>query len=336
LIAALGKLSPFSAFKLPMLDILAITGPIYITILIGYLTTRQGIFAKPDMRVFGKFVFNLALPAMLFNAVSQRKIGEIFNGHYVLVYLLGSLLTLLLGWLWCRRFAKMKSLSSTFYVMGMTCSNSGFVGFPILVLVLAPVAGVALAMNMIVENFVIIPFLLALAERSQNKSRSWLQAMAVSLVKLLTNPLVIGLVLGSLVSLSGVQLPAAISRVINLFALSSSALSLFVIGGTLVGLPLKGLSRQVLPITVGKLLVHPLAVFAVMALLTWFGMPQLDASARTAALLMAAMPMMGTYIVLAQLYGQEDISAAALLVTTAASFLTLSALLWLLKPSLLP
>jgi predicted permease len=112
-------------------------------------------------------------------------------------------------------------------------------------------------------------------------------------------------------------------------------LSLFVIGGTLVGLPLKGLSRQVLPITVGKLLVHPLAVFAVMALLTWLGMPELDASTRTAALLMAAMPMMGTYIVLAQLYGQEDISAAALLVTTATSFFTLSALLWLLKPNLL-
>jgi malonate transporter and related proteins len=317
-----------------MLDILAITGPIYITILIGYLTTRQGIFAKADMRVFGKFVFNLALPAMLFNAVSQRKISEIFNGTYVLVYLLGSLLTLLLGWLWCRRFAKMDSLSSTFHVMGMTCSNSGFVGFPILVLIMAPVAGVALAMNMIVENFVIIPLLLALAERSQNKSRHWLRAVGDAFVKLITNPIVIGLVMGSIVALSGWQLPPAVSRVINLFALSSSALSLFVIGGTLVGLPLKGLSQHVFPIIVGKLLLHPLAMFAVMACLTWVGLPPLDNSMRVAALLLAAMPMMGTYIVFAQLYGKEDISAAALLLTTATSFFTLSALLWLLKPTL--
>ena len=66
-----------------MLDILAITGPIYITILIGYLTTRQGIFAKSDMRVFGKYVINLALPALLFNALSQRQIGEILNTSYV-------------------------------------------------------------------------------------------------------------------------------------------------------------------------------------------------------------------------------------------------------------
>jgi predicted permease len=318
-----------------MLDILAITGPIYITILIGYLTTRQGMFAKPDMRVFGKFVFNLALPAMLFNAISQRKISEIFNGTYLLAYLFGTLLTFLLGWLWCRRFAKLDSLTSTFYVMGMTCANSGFVGFPVLVLIMAPVAGVALAMNMIVENFVIIPLLLALADRSQSKPTSWLQVIADSSKKLVTNPIVIGLVLGTLYALSGWQMPAAMSRVINLFALSSSALSLFVIGGTLLGLSIKGMSQSILPIAIGKLLVHPMAVFAVIACLNWFGLPAMDEQTRTAALLMSAMPMMGTYIVLAQLYGKEDNSAAALLVTTVASFFTLSALLWALKHSIL-
>jgi malonate transporter and related proteins len=285
--------------------------------------------------VFGKYVFNLALPAMLFNAISQRKISEIFNGTYLLAYLFGTLLAFLLGWLWCRRFAKLDSLTSTFYVMGMTCANSGFVGFPVLVLIMAPVAGVALSMNMIVENFVIIPLLLALADRSQNKSASWLQAIADSSKKLVTNPIVIGLVLGTLYALSGWQMPAAMSRVINLFALSSSALSLFVIGGTLVGLSIKGMSQSILPIAIGKLLVHPMAVFAVIACLNWFGLPTMDEQTRTAALLMSAMPMMGTYIVLAQLYGKEDNSAAALLVTTVASFFTLSALLWALKHSIL-
>ena len=75
---------------------MAITGPIYITILIliGYLTTRQGIFAKSDMRVFGKYVINLALPALLFNALSQRKSGEILKLIYVVAYLASSLIIL--------------------------------------------------------------------------------------------------------------------------------------------------------------------------------------------------------------------------------------------------
>ena len=150
-----------------MLDILAITGPIFLCIALGYLTTRGGLFDRGDMRVFGKFVINLALPAMLFNALDKHPIGEILNTSYLLAYLAGSLLTLGLGYTAYRRLAHTPALQSTCYAMGLSCSNSGFVGFPILVLTLAPVAGVALALNMVVENVVMIPLLLAMAERAR-------------------------------------------------------------------------------------------------------------------------------------------------------------------------
>ena len=77
-----------------MLDILAITGPIYLTIVLGFVATGLGRFAKADMRVFGRFVINLALPALLFNALAQRQIGEILNASYVLAYLAGTLIVL--------------------------------------------------------------------------------------------------------------------------------------------------------------------------------------------------------------------------------------------------
>ena len=70
-----------------MLDILAITGPIYLTIALGYFLTRRGLFARADMRVLGQFVINLALPALLFNALAQRKLGDILNGRYMLCLL---------------------------------------------------------------------------------------------------------------------------------------------------------------------------------------------------------------------------------------------------------
>lgn len=48
-----------------MLQILAITGPIYIAIGIGFVATRSSLFAKLDLRVLGKFVIHIALPALL-------------------------------------------------------------------------------------------------------------------------------------------------------------------------------------------------------------------------------------------------------------------------------
>ena len=116
------------------LDILGITGPIYLAIAIGFFCTRQGLFAKADMQLFGKFTLQLALPALLFNALSQRRVAEILNLNYLLAYALGSLMVIGLGLFWARK-VKGQSLSySSMFAMGMSCPNSGFVGYPIILL----------------------------------------------------------------------------------------------------------------------------------------------------------------------------------------------------------
>ena len=132
-----------------MIDILAITGPIYLAIGLGYVATRWGVFEQVDMRVFGKFTLNLALPALLFNALSQRSVVEILNGQYLLAYALSSLLVMALALVWTRQVQRHSLSYSSMMAMGMTCPNSGFVGFPIILLTLGPVAGVALALNMV-------------------------------------------------------------------------------------------------------------------------------------------------------------------------------------------
>ena len=313
-----------------MLDILGITGPIYITILFGYLATRQGLFAKADMQVFGKFVINLALPAMLFNALAQRRLGEIINLSYILAYAVGTLLLVALARLWSVRVARQSALAGSFYAMGMTCSNSGFVGYPILLLTMAPVAGVALALNMVVENLLIIPLLLAMADRANGDKGSWLGMLGQSLKRLAANPMIMGLAAGFVASLLEWTPPGPVTRTIDLFASACGVLSLFVIGGTLVNLPLRGMATQIAPIVFGKLIAHPALVAAALWVLPWAGLPGVEPQLHQAAILLAAMPMMGIYPLLALKYGQEGVSAAALLAATMASFLTVSGLLWLM------
>jgi predicted permease len=75
-----------------------------------------------------------------------------------------------------------------------------------------------------------------------------------------------------------------------------------------------------------RLVMHPLAV----ACLPLLGMAPLAPDLRNAAILMAAMPMMSIYPILALPYGFAERSPAALVLATVGSFATLSALLWLL------
>jgi predicted permease len=289
--------------------------------------TRQGVFAKADMQVFGKFTINLALPALLFNALSQRRIGEILNGHYLLAYALGSLAVALGGLFWARKVKGHTLSYSSMMAMGMSCPNSGFVGYPIMLLTLGPVAGVALALNMVVENLLTIPFLMAVADAQGGTAGQWKQVIVQTLKNLAKNPMIWGIAGGFLFSLFDLQLAAPLARTVNLFAQASAVLSLFVIGGSLVGLKVDGLKGTVTQIAFGKLFLHPLAMFMVLTFIT----PVADPSLRSAALLSGALPMLGIFTILSQRHGHGAISAAALLVTTVVSFFTLSGLLLLLQ-----
>lgn len=318
-----------------MLDILAITGPIYLCIAAGYASVRWNLFTKADMRVFGKFVIQIALPALLFNALASRPLGEVVHPGYLLAFTAGSLALIGLA-LWFARTVLRKGLTESAYVaMGMTCSNSGYVGYPVMLLLFGPLGGVILALNLIVENLIKLPLLFTLADAGAHEGErpSLLQALKQTGERLVRNPMIVAIFAGFVVALLGWQLPAVITRTVTLFSAASSGMALFIIGGTLVGLQVKGMRRQVSLIAVGKLLLHPLAVFAAVSLLPLLGLPAVDGDLRTAAVLSAAMPMLGIYSILAQRHGFEGFTAAALLATTAASFFSLSAILWLMRHS---
>ena len=310
-----------------LLDILGITVPIYLVIALGYVCTRQGLFAKADLQVLGKFTLNLALPALLFNALSQRRVEDILNHHYLLANALGSMMVLAAGLFWARQI-QCRSLSySSMMAMGMSCPNSGFMGYPIILLSLGPVAGVALALNMVVENLLLIPLLLAIADSEGAAPGRWKTVLRQTLQNLLKNPMIIGIVLGFVFAFFGLSLPTPLGQTIDLFAQASAVLSLFVIGGSLVALQSKGLQSTVWPIAMGKLVLHPLAIW----LVTQWWVPIDDPALRAAAVLTGAMPMLGIYTILSQRHGHGTVSAAALLVTTVLSFFTLSTLLWVLQ-----
>ena len=318
-----------------MLDILAITGPIYLCIAGGYASVRWGLFGKADMKMFGKFVIDIALPALLFNALASRPLAEVFRPAYLLAYTVGSLALLLGALFWARRVQGKGLTESAYVAMGMTCSNSGYVGYPVMLLVFGPLAGVILALNLVVENLIKLPLLFALADAGAHEGERPTLGLALwhTARRLARNPMIMAIMAGFLVSMLGWQLPSVISRTVNLFASASGGLALFIIGGNLVGLQVKGLRSQVAGIALGKLVLHPLAVSMAIMLLPLMGLPALGGELRTAAVLSAAMPMLGIYSLLAGRHGFEGFSAAALLATTASSFITLSTILWLMRHS---
>jgi len=306
-----------------MLNILTITGPIYLVIALGFAATRRGLFSKLDGQVLGRFVLHFALPAMLFNTLTQRDFAEVMNPRYLIAYGVGSVFSFALGFGVWRVWRKKSLTQSSLVAMGVSSANSGYVGYPILLQLLGPAAGVGLALTVLVENLVTIPLALAMAESGETAHLSWRHTVLQSLKRMAKIPMMQAIVLGFAFSILGWHLPEVLSKTVNLFAASTAAIALFVNGGSLVGMRVLGLIQEVRWIAIGKLVVHPLAVGLMLMVVG-----PMEPSLKISAVLLAGMPMLGIYPLLAQRHGEEGFCAAALLVTTVASFFTVSLIVW--------
>lgn len=307
-----------------MHQVLDVTAPIYLLIAVGFAAVRLRWMAASDIRVLGQFTLRFGIPALLFGAVSRQPIGAILNGSYLLAYGAGSLASLLLVYVVARRMRRREQTLAALMGLGSGAANSGFIGYPIAAQVLGPGAGVALALCVFIENLLVIPLALAMADAG--KGRAALPGMLTDTLRgMLRNPLILATMAGLLVSAFEWTLPSAVVRTVSIAAAAASPTALFVIGGSLVGLQLGGIRADLALVSAGKLLLHPACVLAVIWLL-----PPMDPVFASAAVLFAAMPMMGIYPVLAQRYGQAGPCSAALLVATTTSFFTVSALVALL------
>ncbi|QEM82944.1 AEC family transporter [Halomonas binhaiensis] len=309
-----------------MLDIVAITAPIFLIIGAGYLAMASRLLNREQIQGIGTFVLYFALPALVIRALTQNPLSDVIQPSYLLAYGLGSLLVFSLA-LVVSLTLRRKSLSeSALLSLGMSASNSGFIGYPLAATVLgASPAAIFLALNMVVENLLIIPAALILAEAGRQSGASILTVARKTCVRLVRNPILIGLAVGLALATSEISLPGPLVQVIDMLANASGPAALFVIGGTLYGLKVGGMVNDVGQIVIGKLLLHPLAV-----LLLFMLQPPVDPVWIAGALLFACSPMISVYPLLGRRYGMAEVGAAALMVGTLSAFFTLSAAIWLM------
>ncbi|MEQ4539335.1 AEC family transporter [Halomonas desiderata] len=309
-----------------MLEILAITTPIFLLIGAGYLAMGTRLVNREQMQGVATFVLYFALPALVIRAVTQNPLDEVLQPHYLLAYGLGSLAVFAFALLLTLGLQHKPLSEGAIHALGMSASNSGFIGFPVAAMVLgASPAAVFLALNMLIENLLIIPAALILAEVGRQRGAGIATVARKTLFRLIRNPILVGLGLGLLLAVTDTTLPRPLAQAVDMLANASGPAALFVIGGTLFGLQVRGMMNDVGQIVAGKLILHPLAVLGVFLL-----MPEADPALLAGALLFACAPMISVFPLLGQRYGLAGVSAATLMVATLGAFVTLSMGIWLM------
>lgn len=311
-----------------MLNVLSIVAPIFIAIAIGFGLAKTGTLPKESIRGLGIFVLHVALPALIVKALVRSPLAELIDLRYLAAYGLGSAIAFSLAFA-LARFGQRRNLqTSALAALGSSMSNSGFIGYPLAALVIGPPAIIGLALCMLVENLLIMPAALAMAEAGTQAGARLSTTLKASAMGLASNPIMIAILIGALLSAFRIELPAPLLKTVDLFATASAPVALFAIGASMVGLQVRGLGGDARQIVIGKLLVHPLTVYLGFKLVG-----PIDPALKSIGIIMAGMPMVSIYPLLGQRYGLGDMCAAALLISTMLSVLTITLIVWVVGPA---
>jgi predicted permease len=293
--------------------------PIFLLIALGFAAAKTGAVSPTLIEGLGYFVLNFALPALILHALLSQDLAGGFNWNYIAAYAGGSLVVFL-GVLALFRLALGRPLSqSAMAALGGSSANTGFMGFPIASMAIGAPALTALPLTLLAENVLIIPLALALGEMGLHEGRPLREAVRRTLMRLARSPIILAILAGGLLAAFGFRPPTALAATIEMMADVSAATALFVVGGTLAGLKAIALAGDVLWITLAKLALHPLAVAAAFWLVG--GVP---APLVAVGIIFASAPMLTVYPIFGQRFGQSALCSAALVVATAASFITVT------------
>ncbi len=298
--------------------------PFFAILGLGYFASKRKFFGEEATANLTKFVFYFALSAMIFRFAATLELGEVFYAPAVLAYLSGTLVVYVLATL-VAMFRGVGIEEAAVEAQTAAIGNVGFLGVPMLALLLGPAAigptMIVLAVDLIVFGSLLV--IIISAKRDGRMSVRVLGSIALGLAK---NPMVMAMLAGLLWAAFTLPIPTPVDEFLTLLGAAATPGALFAIGASLASKSAERLSIA-LWLSSTKLALHPLAV--AFASFVVFDVPTFTASVMVAA---AAMPTAGNVYILAQHYGIAPVRVSStILVSTLVSMVSLTAVIALVS-----
>ena len=311
-----------------MTQIAGIIAPVFGVMAVGYLAVRVGLFGAVMVRRLVLFVFNAAIPVMLFYRIATIDFPEQIAWTFLGGYYASAFAAFGLGMLSARFLFHRPIDEQSIHGLGGGFSNTVLLGIPLLVSAFGDEATVPIFLIIAFHSATLLPVSILLIETGRRREGRVSSGRVARLVfEVLANPIIAGILLGLGANLAGLTpLPAPIDAVGSLMSVVAIPGSLLALGASLAGYRLEG---QLAPasVLVGiKLLVQPVLAWVLVVPVLGLGWPWAQV-----AVVMAGMPSGAmVYLFGARYESASEVAAGTVVISSACSVVTLSILLVLM------
>ncbi len=315
-----------------MESILTTVLPVFGMIVLGYGFAKANIFDAVSGRGISLFVFNVAIPALLFKTVAAIEAQEAAPWGLWFAFFGGITLTWIATALISQRIDGISASGGAAASMAAGFGNLALLGTP---LALAHFGdSVAVPLGLILSVHAPILWFAATLHRElarHSGNFSLFRTVREMFFNLATNAIVLALAGGSLWRLTGVGIHPIIERMLDMLADASVPTALFALGLSLAGYSLRGAWGGMFSLIGLKMILMPVSVF----LLVRFAVTLPPVWAKL-AILFAAMPTGANAFLFAQ-RNEESVPAisGAIAVGTALAAISAALLLYLMDAGLI-
>lgn len=298
--------------------------PTVILLGLGYWLAWRGFLKADFLLGLNRFLYFVALPALILYSLRKvpSSLGE--AGKALGVFLLANLLTILLGYFFCR-LTKLPRSSTGSFLQACFRGNLALIGFPLLILATpaerqsAVTADAVLILAPIMFSYNVIGvFLLSVFREGGPATSIWR-----SLLELRSNPLILASGGAFVLALSGIEWPDVVLKSLQMLGGTAGTLALICIGGGLVQMDWRKEWKFPLLASACKLIVLPLLV---LLLVQAVGMGR---EHQRILFYFAASPVAAASIILVrQMGGDVSLAGGAIAVSTVFSMVALSVVIF--------
>ena len=299
------------------------TIPLFVMIALGYFLKRVHILTDGFLAAANKFNFTITLPVLLFTDLASKNFKDTFDLKFVLFCAGSTTIGFFGAWILAKLFMKDKNSVGEF-VQACYRSSTAVLGLALIQNIYGSTGMAGMMVLGAVPLYNVYAVIVLQTESPINKKGE--KNIQRALKGIVTNPILIGVILGLVASLIGVKFPTIIDTSLNYVARIATPLAVICIGGEFsFQNAFKSIKKSSLAAFV-KIILLP-AVFVPIAILMGFTTEKL-----VAILVMLAGPTTPSCFIMAKQYGYEGtITSSAVVLTTLFSSVTLTGFILILR-----
>lgn len=298
------------------LHYLALLAPLFGLAALGFGLARLPFWRPSWTRLTSRFVFAVPLPALLVHLMSDLSRLPPVDARLLLAFFGSCLIVFVLGRIVARLAFGLDSVGQSVFALGGVFSNNVLLGVPLAKLALGPEALPSVALVLVFNALTLWTLATVSIEWARHGSLS-LAGIRHTLRGVLTNPIIVAILTGTAIGLSGIVLPSPINQMLAALGAIAGPLALIVVGLGLSECGVRPGLTQGLTITAIKLLVQPAVVWLLALAL---GLPAIE---RHAVVLLGSLSVgVNVYLVASQFQTLQGPIASSLVLSTALAAIT--------------